>query len=217
MDLITWLARPLFDPQTPEGRLWVAAVITAWLYCGYLSLSKLLSPNGKLVRIVTDIKTYGGNARQAQRLPSAYPFRLMGLRYDDEETHDFIAVWKPDTLMAVRFMTLGDDQAGELARLCVKLLAKTLDNKDGVPVQWEPTVLPKPKNAGANYEPKFRGPDGKLHPMDQAVKFTDPAAGSSRRRWEALVADTDFTIDVEDLVEIVKDLVELTAGTPTAG
>jgi hypothetical protein len=53
--------------------------------------------------------------------------------------------------------------------------------------------------------------------MTQRTKYEDFAAGSSRRRWEALLLDNDFTVDIEVLVELVKDMVELTAGTPTDG
>jgi hypothetical protein len=165
----------------------------------------------------TEIKSYGGGAKQAQRLDKEFPFRLIGLRYDDEESHDFVATRKPDTLMAMRFMGMSDDQMGELSKLATLLIGKTLDNTDGVPVQWSATMVPKPKNAGREYEPKFRGPDGKLHPMHQADKFEAFEAGSSRRRWEALLADNQFTVTLEDIVEICKDLVELGVGSPTDG
>lgn len=183
---------------------------------------KLLVHNGRLRIMPRELKVYGANPKQAQRLEEPYPFRLAGLRYDEEETHDLVAVRKPDTMMAIRFMNMGDDQGAELGRLCVKLISKTLDNSDGVPAQWVATPLEKPKNAGPDWEPKFRAPgppagDGKLHPMTQRTKYEDFAAGSSRRRWEALLLDNDFTVDIEVLVELVKDMVELTAGTPTDG
>ncbi len=162
-------------------------------------------------------KRYGGGAKAAQRLDKPVPFELEVLRYDEEEVHEFTAVRKVDTLLAARFMNLDEDQAGVMLRLVTKLIGKTLDNSDGVPVQWSPTPLPKPKNAGARYEPKFRGPDGKLHPMDQAIKWTDYAAGSSRRRWEALVADEDVTAQLEALGGITKDLIAESTGLPTDG
>lgn len=164
-----------------------------------------------------EIRSYGSGAKQAQRLGEPFRFQLTGLRWDDEETHDFTAVRKADALLAARFMGFTDDQAGELLRLCGLLVGKTLDNSDGVPVQWTPEPLPKPRNAGVRYEPKFRGPDGELYPMSHAEKFTEFSAGSSRRRWQALLADNEFTCDMEVFVEIVKDLIEAGAGSPTSG
>lgn len=170
---------------------------------------------------MTEMRTYGGGAKQAQRLDEAFPFRLTGIRFDEEETHEFVATRKADTIMALRFMSISDDRVGELAQLAVLLIGKTLDNKDGVPVQWSPEALPRPDDwddeTRGKWEPKFRGPDGELHPMDQAEKFTEFSAGSSRRRWEALLVDNQFQSELEVLVEITKDLVELSTGNPTAG
>lgn len=201
----------------------LAVIITGLLWCGYRLAPKLLATNGKLAKLMArisktdEIKTYGGGAKQAQQLPEPYPFRLAGLRYDEEETHDFVAVRKTDTMMAMRFMSINDDNVSELAKLATLLIGKALDNTDGVPVQWTATALPKPKNAGESWEPKFRGPDGKLYPMNQAAKFEEFEAGSSRRRWEALLVDPQFTTELEVIVDITKDLVELSVGTPTVG
>lgn len=204
------------------GQAFVLAVLgAALIYCGLNYGPKLLTRIG-VKTMPREIKTYGANPEQAQQLTESYEFRIAGLRNDEAETHTLVAVRKPDTMMAIRFMNMGEDQGAELGRLCVKLIGKTLDNSDGVPAQWEPNALDKPRNAGPDWEPKFRAPsapigDGKLHPMSQAVKYEDFAKGSSRRRWEALLADNDFTVDIEVLVELVKDMVELTAGTPTDG
>jgi hypothetical protein len=220
--VVDWLLAPLLT-ETPAGRLGLAVILTAWLYCGYLYGRKLFTTNGKLRAMAQrlsktdEIKTYGGGAKQAQRLDKPYPFRVEGLRFDDEESHDFIATRKADTMLAMRFMTLNDDQAAELLKLAGKLIAKTLDNTDGVPVQWEAAQLPKPANAGPDWEPKFRGPDGKLHPMNQRAKFEEFAKGSSRRRWEELLVDSEFTTQLETLVEVAKDLIEMTVEVPTDG
>jgi hypothetical protein len=161
-----------------------------------------------------EIKSYGGG-QQVQRLDTPHPFRVVGLRWDEEDPHEFTAVRKADALMAVRFMSLGEDEVAELLRLCTMLIGKTLDNTDGVPVQWHPEQLPKPADAGDDWEPKFRGPDGELHPMGEAEKFTDYAVGSSRRRWTALLVDNEFTVEIEVLVDITKDLIALSTGNPT--
>lgn len=162
-------------------------------------------------------KRYGGGAKAAQQLDSSFTFELEGLRFDEEEVHEFTATRKVDTMLAGRFMSLPESEHGRVLRIIILLIGKTLDNKDGTPVQWAPVAAPRPKNAGESYEPKFRGPDGKLHPMAEADKFTDFNAGSSRRRWDALVNDDDFTVDIETLGDLVRDLIEVSAGRPTDG
>jgi hypothetical protein len=160
-------------------------------------------------------KRYGTGAQNDLRLKVPYEFEVAGLRYDDEEVHEFTAVRKVDTLLAARFID-GEDGA-VIMRTVVQLIGKTLDNKDGVPIQWSPDQLPKPKDADDDWEPKFRAPDGNLYPMADAVKFTDFNAGSSRRRWAALVDDQEFTVAIETLAAIGRDLIGESAGRPTDG
>lgn len=186
-----------------------ALQIPAALVLAYL-LFKTVTPERGLSIMV---KRYG-NTRQ-QRLDDPFEFELAGLRDDEEEIHTFRVVQKADTLMATRFMNVSDDRVMELFPLIISLISKMLDNKDGVGANWAPLELPKPANAGPKYQPKFRGPDGKLHPMDQAAKFEDYNAGSSRRRWRALVVDNEFTVDVEALADIARDLIEQSTGRPT--
>lgn len=198
-----------------DWRLWYD-MASLWLKIMviYLALRLIFEPKGDQHMAG---KRYGSGAPEAQKLDPAVEFEVAGLRYDDEEVHEFIATRKVDTVLAGRFINMPDDQAGQLLRLVVKLIGKTLDNKDGVPVQWSPEPVPKPRNAGKNYEPKFRGPDGDLHPMGEAPKFLDFAAGSSRRRWEALTVDEDFTVQMEVLAEVAHDLIEATTARPTVG
>ncbi len=63
---------------------------------------------------------------------------------------------------------------------------------------------------------KFRGPDGKLYPMAEAEQFLKPEAGSSRRRWRALMEDDeDVVVDGDALSKLFEWLVGLAAGRPT--
>lgn len=191
-----------------------AAKLTLYLVAIYMGLTYLLRRKESTMAG----KRYGGGAKAAQRLDQAHQWELEVLRFDEEEVHEFTTVRKVDTLLAAQFMNIGEDDAGRLLRVIGKLIGKTLDNADGVPVQWAAVALPKPKNAKAGYEPKFRGPDGKLYPMDQAVKFEEIGQGSSRRRWEALLVDEDATTALDSLAEITKDLIEVsTGGRPTVG
>lgn len=162
-------------------------------------------------------KVYGKGSKEDRRLPEPVTFELWGIRDDEEESHLFKAIWKPDTMLMARMMMAGDDlSAEEIARM-LRMIGKTLDNSDGVKESWQFEPLDKPKNAGKNWEPKFRGPDGKLYPVDgpDREKFEDYEAGSSRRRWGRLVRDDEFQVDAEVLAEIAKDLVEAGTGRPT--
>jgi hypothetical protein len=63
---------------------------------------------------------------------------------------------------------------------------------------------------------KFRGPDGQLYPLAEAERFLKPEAGSSRRRWRALMEeDDDAEVDGEALGKLFEWLVGLAAGRPT--
>jgi hypothetical protein len=52
---------------------------------------------------------------------------------------------------------------------------------------------------------------------DAIAKFTDPAAGSSRRRWDHLMLrDDSAVVEMEDLMEIMRWLVGKATDRPTA-
>lgn len=145
------------------------------------------------------------------------PFELEVWRDGASEIHEFTARPQADAGSAMTFSLSGEDGERK-ARAVFRMMSKMLSNDDGVPSQWAPSVLPKPKNAGASYVPKFRGPDGKLYPMDQAGRFTDPAAGSSRRRWDYLMfEDADVTVDIGVISQILEDLIGEAADLPTSG
>jgi hypothetical protein len=160
-------------------------------------------------------KVYGKGSKNETKLPQPFTFELWGLRDDEEESHLFTAVRKPDTMLMVRVMMADNDLGPEAIGSLLRMVGKTLDNTDGVKESWVFEEAPKPKNAGAGYEPKFRGPDGKLHPLDMRAKFEDYDAGSSRRRWNALVLDDDFQVEPETLAEIAVDVVEAATARPS--
>lgn len=165
-------------------------------------------------------KVYGKESAEDTRLPEEMTFELWGIRDDEKESHLFKAVHKPDTMLMVRvMMAMSSDNDNDPAVVAsmLRMIGKTLDNTDGVKEKWRFAELDKPKNAGKNYEPKFRGPDGKLYPVDgpEREKFEDYEAGSSRRRWSTLVRDDEFTVSADTLMGIAKDLVEAATGRPT--
>jgi hypothetical protein len=149
-------------------------------------------------------------------------FELAVWRDGLEEIHHFTARPQTDAGAMIEFSRSSNDGERQ-ARAVFRMMSKMLINTDGVPSQWVPTIVDKPKNAGADYQPKFRAPgapagDGKLHPMSEAGKWTDPAKGSSRRRWDNLMfEDQDITVDIGVVSEILTDLAGDAAGLPTNG
>jgi hypothetical protein len=185
-------------------------------------------------------KRYG--KPQSNRLPVPYGFELTASLDDDDEVHSFVAVRQVDKLLAGSYTGYAASEAHRQVELLVKLISKTLDDKDGTPATWAPVQLPPPPVSahdvnpmviqGTTHDaalaalrleqtvtvspmPKFRGPDGELYDMDHAEKFASFSAGSSRRRFLALVGDVDRTVEAEMLGELVKDLIAVSAGRPT--
>jgi hypothetical protein len=142
-------------------------------------------------------------------------FELEVYRGDVPEVHTFTA--RPNTDLGPLIQLHGAiDDPMKMGQTALKVLVKQMDDSDGVPLAWEPTELPKPKNAGHSYEPKFRGPDGKLHSMAERGKFLAFQAGSSRRRWQYLLLEDDgISIDAPVLMAIMSDLIQAATGRPT--
>jgi hypothetical protein len=157
-------------------------------------------------------KTYDSlNQATVTRLP----FNLRVFRNGEPEIHGFTAAPVMD-LGSILLFTSGKDEDGGQALL--RLMRVNLVDDDGVPADWRPTIIDRPANAGPNWQPKFRAPDGTLHPMGEAERWTDPQAGSSRRRWNILMFEDDgVTVSADVVTEIVKDLMAGAAGLPTVG
>lgn len=68
-------------------------------------------------------------------------------------------------------------------------------------------------------EPVFRAPHGpekgSLLPMSRVGEFLAPEAGSSRRRWDALLADDDVSLEAADLMAVFEWCVGVASGRPT--
>jgi hypothetical protein len=65
----------------------------------------------------------------------------------------------------------------------------------------------------------FRAPygleKGNLLPMARSGEFLAPEAGSSRRRWDALLEDDDVTLEAGDLMAVFEWAVGVASGRPT--
>jgi hypothetical protein len=169
------------------------------------------------------MRSFGPKNRAPAPAPRE-PFEFTVLRDEDPETHTFNAVARTDA--GALSWTLGhtDKHPERALSGMIRMISKMLDNKDGTPAQWRPTPLPRrndPLDVDTEASPdesvsKFRGPDGKLYPLDQADQFTAHQFGSSRRRFlELMENDDDVIVDAADLGALFEYLVGLAAGRPT--
>lgn len=178
------------------------------------------------------MKTYGGTETQ----PKAFPFALVVYRDDTPETHEFTAAPRVGAGDILRMLLLdGDKPEAQLEGLS-RTIAKSITDKDGeVPAKWKPEELKRPEPAPQNawelehgqvrdtpeYEPSYRGPDGRIYPFsdkDALARWNDQSRWTSRRRWlHLLLEDDDVFVKLSTLVEISKDFIAASTGHPTAG
>lgn len=102
------------------------------------------------------------------------------------------------------------------------MLSRVLSDRDGTPAAWEP---PSREALGVDDKAKaadvmWTGPDGDTYALsDQAAidKFADPANGSSRRRWAALMDpdNQEDGVDIQDLFDISEWVIGLATDRPT--
>lgn len=83
----------------------------------------------------------------------------------------------------------------------------------------ESTEAETPEQTRYLDEQVFRAPygleKGQLLPMSRVGEFLDPAAGSSRRRWDALLDDDDVTLEASDLTGLFEWAVGVASNRPT--
>lgn len=150
------------------------------------------------------------------------PIEFRYLRDEEIETQRFQVIAKTmDIGAANRVMQLvataeHDASAeGQVLLSMVSMISKFMDDKDGTPTNWRPVELPRKKNDAADAPLRFRGPDGRIHPMDKAAAFLDIKAGSSRKRWLHLMdRDEEATVDIDALAKLLEFLMELAGKGP---
>jgi hypothetical protein len=80
-----------------------------------------------------------------------------------------------------------------------RLIRRSLANNDGTPEKWEPDIV----------DGHFTAPNGDHTPEELLPGFMAFDAGSSRRRWVQLLDhDDDITVDPEQIIELMADLLE---------
>lgn len=161
-------------------------------------------------------------------------FELVVVRDGQDEIHTFKVEAKVTAGELTTAVAAQAGRTGEALSGVLRMIRRNLCNTDGVPAQWSVQEIPVstapvatptsddwPAEGGEleAHEPGFRGPDGRIYLMSDAdaiAKFTDPLAGSSRRRWMHLLdEDEDAEVQADDLVEIAEWMIGLAANHPS--
>jgi hypothetical protein len=139
-----------------------------------------------------------------------------------------------------------DRTAVESLTLVKNTIRTMLDDSDGTPLEWSPQPLPREAHVTVNElavwpsfadeiasddepvhaivggldeeneAPQFLAPDGTVHPFTDAEKYTDFAAGSSRRRWvELMDGDNDLVVEAKTIMKLWQWLIGEAADRPT--
>jgi hypothetical protein len=143
------------------------------------------------------------------------PITVSYIRGGEIEVQTFNIIVKPiDMGTAFRLMLAGAVNDATALPSMIRLIGQYMVNHDGVSATWEYKPLaPKPDEPEIS---RFRAPNGKFLPVEKAEQFTDPAKGSSRRRWLHLMnVDEDAEIQQETITDLLKYLTEVAANRPT--
>lgn len=161
-----------------------------------------------------------GNKTKTKTAPRER-FEFVFLRDEEPETHTFQIVIRPDLAGLARILSLVNQQPEQAMEPMLGLIRRSLDNTDGTPFGWQPTPI-QDTVAGPDEEKRpvmLRapyGPDkGDLVPFSRAAEYQAFDAGSSRRRWNALLDDDEIALEQGDLMELFEWIVGLAAGRPT--
>lgn len=162
------------------------------------------------------MKRFGGRER-----PKPEKFELETIVDGGTNVHEFQMIPSLQAGDMVALMDALDEEPEKAAGLMGSILRKVMDDTDGTPAKWTPPTLaslglpPKTDPADA----VWTGPDNEPYTLaDTAAidKFLDPANGSSRRRWQALMDPrNDEGIHLMDLVDIGEWVVSLSTDRPT--
>jgi hypothetical protein len=180
-------------------------------------------------------KTYGPD--QVRVIPEV-PFDL-NVEHEDPDTgtrelrvHHFVGKPDPSSGDYARFALATALGGTRVVEVLMDILPRMIDNSDGVTATWkyrelEPAVQSTGiqtaggelghVNPAGDPEPRFYGPDGQLYPASERKLFEDFEAGSSRRRlYNLMFEDPNAKVQIQTVVEIMKDLFEEASGRPTS-
>jgi hypothetical protein len=144
--------------------------------------------------------------------PEPFEFSMIFLRDGVEEKHEFIArptvSWQDTRAVMPVLAGQGSDGAQIAVGIKVmdRLIRRVLANDDGTPEKWKPVVV----------DGHFTDPQGDHTPVELLPAYEAFDAGSSRRRWVHLMEnDDDITVDLEQITDLLKDLMEAATARPT--
>lgn len=137
-------------------------------------------------------------------------FIVVFLRDGVEEEHEFTAVPRLSyaDMVGMGLGMHGEGHEGLMLTTMDRALRRALVDDDGTPARWRPEITERGT---------FTDPNGDEVPEDLLPQYTAFEAGSSRRRWAALMDDDDeVTVEIEQIGELFRDLIrEASAGRPT--
>lgn len=146
--------------------------------------------------------------KQRGEPPPEIPFAMIFIRDGLEERHEFTARpsmgWQ-DVRGLVPLMGGGNDDkvTQQAIRVIDRLVRRVLANDDGTPEKWRPYIV----------DGHFTAPNGDHTPEELLPGFETFEAGSSRRRWTHLMeVDDDITVEPDQIIELMTDLMEESAG-----
>lgn len=168
------------------------------------------------------VKRFGGNER-----PKARDFELVTFTDDGgSNTHKFSLVPLIPAGQVTAIMDALDEEPERMFGLIANLLARVLNNTDGVSAAWEYKEFADPAEGDEGYDPDnetlfFMGPDHEVysvHALDRLSEFEARENGSSRRRWVALMdpANQNEAVHLADMMDLAKWVVGLATDRPTS-
>jgi hypothetical protein len=144
--------------------------------------------------------------------PPEFPFSMIFIRDGVEEAHEFNATptmgWQDLRGLVPLMVGNSNDEAmgAHAIRVIDSLVRRVLRNDDGTPEKWRPTIV----------DGHFTAPNGDHTPVDLLPAIEAFDAGSSRRRWMHLMEnDDEVTIELEQMVSLMEDLIGAVAERPT--
>lgn len=138
-----------------------------------------------------------------------HEFTMIFVRDGVDEHHEFTARprigWGDVTGLLPLAGGSGSLSAHTLA-VINNLIRRALVNDDGTPEKWRPNIV----------DGHFAAPNGDHTPEAELPVFEAFGAGSSRRRWVHLMEhDDDVTLEPEQIMALVGDLMEVAGERPT--
>jgi hypothetical protein len=165
-----------------------------------------------MLRRMSAAKVYA--PRNRGTTPPEFSFTMIFVRDGVEEPHEFTARptmgWQDMRglvpLLGGQSKDMDQELAGHAVRVIDRLVRRALRNDDGTPEKWHPTVV----------DGHFTAPNGDHTPESLLSGFEAFEAGSSRRRWVHLMEEDDeVTIELDQMVALMEDVIAAVGDRPT--